>query len=101
MEALLERGQPLPAWFEEEPQLAPGEEFFLRAFWELSTERQIGWASGPIPHSAILGYGERAGLESSTMGLFVQVLRSMDAAYLGWLAKERERLNKSREKPGD
>lgn len=94
IEPLLERGQPLPQWFQDEPLLAPGEEFYLSSFFELTTERAIGWASGPIPHSKILEYGERAGLEVSTMSVFTQVIRAMDTAYLDWLAAEREKASK-------
>ena len=31
------------------------------------------------------------------MAMFAQVIRAMDTAYLGWLAKERERMNKAKE----
>lgn len=86
----LEQRRP-PDWFEEEPQLAPGEDFFLRAFFNLSTERQIGWASGPIPHSRVVEYGVRSGLEEATIEILVHVIRRMDQAYLEWLAEQRKK----------
>lgn len=90
MKALLERNQPLPRWVEDCPDLGPGEELFLQAFFELSTERAIGWATGPIPNSKMVEWGERAGLDSTTMRLFTRVLKTMDDAYLTWANQERK-----------
>ncbi len=69
----------------------PGEDFYLQAFWSLSTERQMGMAMGPIPQSAIIAYGLRAELDSDTMGLFEAVIRSLDAAYIDWALQEQKK----------
>lgn len=59
----------------------PGALPWWDAFWELSTERQIGMAEGPIPASAI--HEEARGLSLDEMHGFRRVIRAMDAAYLG------------------
>lgn len=66
----------------------------MKAFWELSTERPIGWTTGPIPHSAVLRYGERCELDEAMIDVFLQVIRAMDSGYLKFLSDERERLSK-------
>lgn len=63
----------------------------MRAFWSLSTERQLGMAIGPIPVSKITEYAAKARLEFDTMDLFVAVLRAMDGAYLEWAMDEQKK----------
>lgn len=87
----MERGQALPGWFDEEPELGAGEEFYLNSFWRLSTERPIGFAAGPIPWSKIQEYGQRAGLDSDMMAVFSDVIQAMDKTYLEWTAEEMKR----------
>ena len=53
VEVLIERGQPPPSWYEEEPDCPPGLDYYMKAFWQLSTERSIGFSVGPIPASKI------------------------------------------------
>jgi len=93
-----ERGQPAPSWYEEEPDIPPRVDFFLRAFWELSTERQIGFSVGPIPMSKIEEKGSRHGFDEVTKRIFRRVIRELDTAYLDWLTKEREKKNRKRKK---
>jgi len=88
---LLERGLSPPAWFDDAPDILPGHEFFLKAFWELSTERQIGFAIGPIPVSRVRTYAAQNGLDEQSTELLVHVVRSMDGAYLKWVADERRK----------
>lgn len=54
----------------------------MRAFWELSSCRQFGYAVGPIPWHRIVQYGERAGLDAAMMGVFEHVIRELDESYL-------------------
>ena len=63
-------------FIEDEPPYVRGDEFYLRAFWELSSERQFGQAIGPIPWSKIVMYGERRNLDDSMMGVFERVVAS-------------------------
>ena len=66
----------------------------MKAFWLLSTERQIGFSVGPIPVSKIDEYGEKHGFDEMTLDIFRGIIRVMDVAYLGWLEKEREKNRK-------
>ncbi|WP_210319283.1 phage tail assembly chaperone, partial [Aureimonas glaciei] len=62
-----------------QPRLLPGLGAWIDAFWELSTERQIGMGSGPIPSHAIDRWAERLGAE---LGMFRAAVRAMDRVYL-------------------
>jgi hypothetical protein len=98
VEVLIERGQPPPSWYEEEPDYPPGLDFYMRAFWQLSTERQIGFSVGPIPVSKIEEFGEKRGYDPITLDIFRHLIREVDAAYLDWLTKEREKKNRKRKR---
>ena len=63
----------------------------MRAFWDLSTERPIGFTLGPIPGSMIDSYAQRAGLDFDTMDLFRAVIRMLDDAYIKWAAEQQAR----------
>jgi len=63
----------------------------MRAFWELSSERQFGTCIGPIPWSKILEYGERKGLDYSMLAVFERVVRDLDEAYLEWQRDDQKR----------
>lgn len=61
-----------------------GDEFYMRAFWELSSCRQFGDVIGPIPWDKIMDYAERKHLEPDMIAVFEDVMRQLDEAYLGW-----------------
>lgn len=67
------RGKPVPAEFIG-PALLPGYEGWFAAFYELSTDRQLGMAIGPIPAGSIERQNEAP--------LFRRVIRAMDGVYL-------------------
>lgn len=88
---LLEKRQPLPSWVQDEPPLVRGDELYLRGFWELSSCRQFGGqVVGPIPWDKIMGYGERKGLDPEMLGVFCDVVRELDEAYLSWQVQEQK-----------
>lgn len=58
------------------------DDFYLDAFFRLSTERAIGMAVGPIPWHHVVAYADRAGLAGEAAELFVQVIAAMDRGYL-------------------
>ena len=91
MKAAQAKGRELPDWYVEEPCLFPGDEFYLKAFWDLSTGRMIGFAIGPIPWRDIVVYAERAQLADDVAGVFIFVMREMDAAYLKYVADKQEK----------
>lgn len=57
----------------------PGAEIWLAAFWELSTDRQIGMAEGPIPAAAIDRHTR--GWPDDEAETFRVCIRMMDQAY--------------------
>lgn len=80
---LKDRGAPIPAYLIP-PDLMPGLEAWLTAFWELRTERRF--AEGPIPASAIRAYPVAAHEADD----FLTVMRSADAALLDFYSKPAE-----------
>lgn len=64
------------------PNLLPGMEELLEAFWELSTDRQLGLAVGPIPFSSIVLWLDRHGYDHDAGDELRACFREMDAAYL-------------------
>ena len=63
--------------------------FYIRAFWDLHTERSFGWSEGPIPWSKIRRYAIIQGLDEPMIVVFCSVVRAMDENYLKWRADER------------
>jgi len=78
-----------------EPELEPFEGFYLKAFWQLLTERRGGHC---IPHSEIVKYGERSGLDSDMIESFTAVIWGLDRTYSKWVAGEHERARRMRQK---
>ena len=54
----------------------------------------MGFSIGQIPVSRIEEYGEKRGYDYVALSIFKQMIREMDATYLDWLAKEREKNRK-------
>lgn len=63
------------------PDLLPGADEWLSAFWELATDRQIGMAAGPIPSSAIDRWIDRNGMMPCEAETFRRCIRAMEAAH--------------------
>lgn len=62
------------------PDLLPGADEWLAAFTELSTDRHVGEAIGPIPSSAIRAWS--AGWPDQEQERFRACIRAMDRAFL-------------------
>jgi hypothetical protein len=81
-----------------------GQDFYLRAFWYLSSCRQLGQSIGPIPSDKSEWYAVcKAGLDPAMAEAFMYVMVQMDAAYLEWIEEENEKRRKyggKRGKPG-
>lgn len=99
VEALEARGAPIPEWAKDRPRLTEGDEWYIHAFWELSSTRQVGFSPGPIPWHHIVDYGSRAGLDEDMIDVAVRVIRALDHAYLGWV-REQDEKKRSRERKG-
>lgn len=75
-------GMPLPDKIANKPELTSGLELYWKAFVELSSDRQISMAEGPIPWSSMNMWAHRHGIFGDDFDRFVAVLRSLDEAYL-------------------
>jgi hypothetical protein len=80
---MLERGERLPEWAEG-PQTDPVVEWLLGVFFELCSCRPSGFGLAPIPWTAIVQYGDFAGLEYEETLLLVRAVRALDAVFLQW-----------------
>lgn len=93
----IEKGRPPPSWFlEVEPDIYEGDEFYLKAFNELSTCRHVGSSTGPIPWRDVMAYAEHKGLDEDVADVFLQVIREMDAGYLNWIKENQEKENRKK-----
>lgn len=83
------RGVRPPKPIQDAPDLLPGLDWYLRAFYELSTCRPIGYgAVGSIPWTAIVQYGHLHGLGGEALEDLVFLVRELDSEYLERQAKE-------------
>lgn len=83
------RGNPLPEWATNAPTLLPGEAWFLKAFRNVSTERQRNGPSiGPIPWSKVIQYGDRSGLDAEAVDLLWTMVQALDLTYMEWYVDE-------------
>lgn len=65
------------------PELLPGASDVYAAFWELSSDRQIGFSTGPVPWSSIDRWLERRGVtDAAEAQTFIRLIREMDEVYL-------------------
>lgn len=84
----------------EKPELEPGEDFYIGAFWDLSTERQVGMVLGRIPYSRARAYGRRAGLRGAMLDAFWVIIRELDDGYSEWMSQEYKK-NRQTDADGD
>ena len=82
------KGLPPPDWAMNEPPLYPGDDFFLTAFYDLSTCRSFGESPGPIPWDKMVEYADRKELDPDVADAFISILRQMDSQYLKWYTTE-------------
>lgn len=76
--------------------MSQGEEFYIRAFWDLDTCRTMGFALGPIPWDRIRDYAAVHQLDEDLIEPFIRIIRELDKAFLEWEATEAERRSKQR-----
>jgi hypothetical protein len=93
---LLEQGHDPPEVFFTQPLVPEYHRFYWEAFSDLSTERQIGMALGPIPRSAITAYAAENELYGDAADQFVMIIRAVDADYLQEINSLSSRDNKQR-----
>lgn len=80
---LEDKGRPIPSHLFR-PDLLPGLDPWLDAFWELSTDRQVGgYGTGPIPAASIAR--ACADLCPDEAEMFRRCMRALDRVYLAHL----------------
>jgi len=80
------KNRALPEWYLEEPELLPGDEFYLREFRVLGTERVMG---GPIPHSKIISRAFQLGLDTCMINAMAEIIMAMDDASREWSSQQK------------
>jgi len=85
---------PLPDFIKNEPELLPGLEIYLKAFWDLSTCRQMGMGLGPIPWLSIQEYVTILGGDEDFQEDFCHYIRRMDGEYLAWCSDKNKATTK-------
>jgi hypothetical protein len=82
---MVDKGREPPPQYFEQPDVPLHLHGIWDAFFELTTERQIGMAAGPIPASIIKRYGAgEYGLEGDELDRFYRIIGRMDGEYLGY-----------------
>lgn len=78
------------------PAIDEVDQWYLNAFWHLSSTRSHGMGQGPIPWDKTMEYADRAGLDAENARALALIVREMDSAYLAWHAQDAEdrRLNR-------
>lgn len=79
--------QPIPDRIQNAPDLWLGLGLYYRGFLDLTSDRQIGMAVGPIPMSVILEYCARYGIEGEQQEDFIWLVARLDQKYLAWSTK--------------
>ena len=64
------------------------DDFYMKSFYDLGTERNSGMSLGPIPWSKIVDYAGFYGLDEDVTEAFVDIIRTMDTKYLEYNAAE-------------
>lgn len=75
-------GRPVPEGFVNQPMIEPQNVFLWDAFWELSSERQIGMGLGQIPYRALRSFAGDHGIAGDQFDRFRSVIRQLDGEYL-------------------
>lgn len=81
-------GRKLPPTIENKPQVLLGLELYWKAFVDLSADRDIGMAEGPIPWSAVHLWAERHEIYGDEFERLWHIIHEMDATYMEHRGKE-------------
>lgn len=88
-------GEAIPESIKNAPTLLPGLEFYMNAFWTLSTDRNLGMAEGPIPWTAIDRYAIRHDIWGWDFERFEFLIKAMDVTYIEFRSKKFNKDNKT------
>lgn len=98
VEAAIVKGRALPEWYLDEPQLQIGDHFYITAFSDLNSCRQVGMGVGEIPWDKVIEYGRYKGLDDTMMEVFRIIMKEMDRAFLRWQDKERDKQRRANDR---
>jgi len=88
---MMAKGRDAPEGFYDRPEVEPHLNWLWSAFWELSTERQLGMTVGPIPASKIRDHlRDELDLQGTEYDHARAVIRKTDDAYLGMLNRRKD-----------
>lgn len=87
-------GEPIPERIKNAPKLESSLGFYYDAFFDLMSERQIGFGEGPIPTTAILRYSKHYELNSEEEADLLFFVRELDNAYLEHQARKAKKKTK-------
>lgn len=86
----LQFGTPLPPKLRNPPELMEGLHYYMDAFNELSTCRQVGFGEGPIPWTALAEWGKLHCNDPEELEILEHHVRALDRAYLKWRAAQQK-----------
>lgn len=69
-------------------------EFYYDAFFDLTSERSVGFGEGPIPITAIFRYAQHYEMNHDEEADLVFFVRALDSAYLKYRAAKEKKKNK-------
>lgn len=83
---------PVPDRIKNKPTIKWGNEFYWKAYMDLTTERRIGMVEGPIPWHSVVEYARTYELDFFEFDDLWEVIKQMDCEYL----KHRDKKLKSK-----
>lgn len=78
--------------------MEPGDHFYVTAFSDLNSCRQMGFGVGEIPWRDIMAYAAHSNLDDIMTDVFKIVIRQMDRTYMKWQDEERDKQRRSKER---
>ena len=86
-------GRPVPDSIRNAPTLLPGLEYYYSIWWELQSDRPMGFSAGMIPSAAIRSWIKDHGMdpEEEDAEDIVFVISQMDVEWLKWNHKKSEK----------
>lgn len=83
-------GQPIPERIANAPELQPGLQLYLMAFYDLDTERSHANGLTLIPWSSIAGYAQAFDFDEEQTDDLFYFIKAMDSAHIEALGAKRK-----------
>lgn len=78
----LRSGDPIPDAIQNAPDLLPGLALFFNAYWEVQSDRPVGFEPGRIPWSTAVKYAEMHGFSEDQRDDLIYHFGQMDEVFL-------------------